>query len=1510
MQLDDTTSESVAASLLPDQGQGVPSSKLVYDDAVDTSTINQVLFIDSNVQDFQNYANANTFPIIYDRMCTREQMLEVLSKKFTSISRIAFVNHFSESPYFLNQESLFSEENKQFALDIITQFHVQNVDYLACSTLLSANWLNYYAALQSASTSVIIGASDNNTGNIKYGGDWIMESTHEDIHAVYFNDQIQNYASLLITANYTYLGSTFTYTYTIGGTTASVTAWVSGTEITIPSTIDISGSIYNVTNIGNAFTNLGFLTSITILANISGLYSWAFSNCTNITFVILPSSVRTIGQEAFRECTKLVSVNIPNEVYSIATFAFYNCKSLTSINIPGITSIGNSTYMLCSSLTSVTISSVCTNIGQRAFKDCTSLTSVILHSSFLSFGPESFQGCVKLTSMVMPSSVTSIGNNAFQFCRAMTSVVISPLVKNIPDSVFNDCPGLTSIVIPSGVTNIGVQAFAACINLTSMVMPASVKTIGLSAFIHCVNLTYLVIPPVTSIADSAFCNCVSLTSITIPSSVTSIAASAFNLSANITKVYFMGNSIPAIGLNNFTNATDTAYYLSGAANTSALTSRFTTLVPLSSADLLAASSATPPEAPTIISITAGNTTASVNFTAGAANGSNITNYQYSKNNGTTWTALSPASTANPILISGLTNGQTYQIQLKAVNGMGASNASAALSVIPFVILAPAVPTITSITIGNQSASIAFIAGAANGSAITNYEYSKDNSANWIPLSPVSTTSPILLSGLTNGQTYQVQIRAVNNMGTSPPTAVQSVTPSDIPDAPTDLSATAGNGQATITFTAGATNGSAITNYQYSTDGSTNWTAVSSITSAVQVVITGLTYQTYTIYLRAVNGAGNGAASLTSATTTPYLVPDAPTMNSVVLGDQSATINFTAGAENGRAITNYQYTCSSTGTDSWTTLDPSSITSPIIVSNLTNGATYSVKLKAISSAGSSAASAPQSVTPATAPAAPSITSVTAGNFKATINITANATNGSAISNYKYTCSSTGEDNWITLSPASASTTIVVTGLSNETLYSVKVIAVNGVGDSVASSASSVTPSTTAPDAPTITGITTGNGTASIAFTTNADNGITITNYKYSTDGGTKWTMRDPISVATPLLLSNLVNGTACSIQIKAINEKGSSVASNTISATPASTPDAPTIASISAGNGSASVAFIANETNGSAITGYKYSIDSAAWVAVATTNPIALSGLTNNQTYSIRILAVNAKGDGSASTAMSVTPAAAPAAPSVSSVTAGNDALSINFSSGSSNGSAIKNYKYSTDNGTSWTTRTPASVASPLSVTSKISNGSSYNVILKAINDKGVSSVSNTTAVTAAVAPAAPTITAIKSGDQSASIYYIAGAANGSAITGYQYSKDNGTSWTSSTANPIVVSSLTNNQTYSVKLIAVNGKGNSLPSDVMQVTPAKAPAAPTITSVTGSGSSITINFTEGATNGSPIINYKYSTNGGVKWTLRTQVSAESPIVVSKLTTGATYSVQIKAINAKGVSVESNAFSITL
>ena len=100
-----------------------------------------------------------------------------------------------------------------------------------------------------------------------------------------------------------------------------------------------------------------------------------------------------------------------------------------------------------------------------------------------------------------------------------------------------------------------------------------------------------------------------------------------------------------------------------------------------------------------------------------------------------------------------------------------------------------------------------------------------------------------------------------------------------PAAPTSLVATAGDGQATISFTAGSSGASAITNYEYSLDGTT-YSSIGATTSPVTV--TGLTNgTTYSIYLRAVNTQGSGTAS-SSVSVTPVA--------SIVGGGDSSSSN--------------------------------------------------------------------------------------------------------------------------------------------------------------------------------------------------------------------------------------------------------------------------------------------------------------------------------------------------------------------------------------------------------------------------------------------------------------------------------------------------------------------------------------------------------------------------------------------------------------------------------------------
>ena len=178
-----------------------------------------------------------------------------------------------------------------------------------------------------------------------------------------------------------------------------------------------------------------------------------------------------------------------------------------------------------------------------------------------------------------------------------------------------------------------------------------------------------------------------------------------------------------------------------------------------------------PDAPTALNATPGNQSASISFTPGADNGEPLTNYQYSYSSGEfSWNAFSPSQTSSPVTISGLNNGTTYQVKLRAMNSAGASQESTPVSVTPHT--SPAAPTTLVASAGDQSASITFTPGADNGSAITNYEYSLDNGA-WVAITPTATTSPVTISSLTNGIPYSIRLRARNSAG--PSTASASVT---------------------------------------------------------------------------------------------------------------------------------------------------------------------------------------------------------------------------------------------------------------------------------------------------------------------------------------------------------------------------------------------------------------------------------------------------------------------------------------------------------------------------------------------------------------------------------------------------------------------------------------------------------------------------------------------------------------------------------------------------------------
>lgn len=303
-------------------------------------------------------------------------------------------------------------------------------------------------------------------------------------------------------------------------------------------------------------------------------------------------------------------------------------------------------------------------------------------------------------------------------------------------------------------------------------------------------------------------------------------------------------------------------------------------------------------------------------------------------------------------------------------GAGESVSLGGISDLIVTATAPSRPTITQITAGNQQLVVAFSVNNG-GSPITNYQYSVNNG---VSFTSAGTTTPITITGLTNGVAYQVIIRAVNSIGTSSPSAMVEATPSTVPAAPTGLSGVGGNQQITVTFTAGDNGGSPITNYQYSTDNGATYMAFSPSVTSSPVVITTLSANSgnlvnntaYTVRLKAVNVNGVSVESASiSVTPTLLAVPPAPTALSGVGGDRAIYVLFTQSGVGGGPITNYEY---SVDGGAYVACSPAQTFSPVLITTtdgstlLNNGTSYTVTLKAVNAGGASVASASTSVTP--------------------------------------------------------------------------------------------------------------------------------------------------------------------------------------------------------------------------------------------------------------------------------------------------------------------------------------------------------------------------------------------------------------------------------------------------------------------------------------------------------------------------------------------------------------------
>ncbi|UCU99363.1 IPTL-CTERM sorting domain-containing protein [Acidovorax radicis] len=598
-----------------------------------------------------------------------------------------------------------------------------------------------------------------------------------------------------------------------------------------------------------------------------------------------------------------------------------------------------------------------------------------------------------------------------------------------------------------------------------------------------------------------------------------------------------------------------------------------------------------------------------------------------------------------------------------------------------------------------------------------------------------------------------------------------------PGSPTGVTATAGNAQASVAFTAPASDGgSTILDYTV-TSSPGGFTATG---AGSPLVVTGLTNGTpYTFTATARNANGSSAASTASSAVTPKATQTI-TFNTPGAQTFGTTPTLTATASSGLTPT---FTSTTTGV--------CTITSGGVLTFVTVGSCTINADQAGNTTYSAAATVPQTfAVNAIAPGAPTGATGTPGDTQVSVAFTAPASNGgSAILDYTVTASPGGA------TVTGAASPLNVTGLLNGTAYTFTVTARNSAGSGSASTASTaVTPKAaqtitfnppgaqTFGTTPTLTAIA--SSTLPVTFTSTTTGVCTVTS------GGAL----------------TFVTAGSCTINADQAGNAAFSAATTvpqtfTVNAI---VPGAPTAAVGTPGDTQVSVAFTAPASNGgSAILDYTVTASPGGATVTGAASPLNVTGLLNGTAYTFTVTARNSAGSGSASTASTaVTPKAA---------------QTITF-----NPPGAQTF------GTTPTLTATASSTLPVTFTSittgvcTVTSGGALTFVTAGsctINADqagngtylAATTVGRTFAVNATV-PGAPTGAVGTAGGGQVSVAFTAPAYNGgSAITGYTVTASPGGANVSGATSPLVVTGLTNGTPYTFTVTATNLAGTGAAS---------------------------------------------------------------------------------------------------
>ena len=558
-----------------------------------------------------------------------------------------------------------------------------------------------------------------------------------------------------------------------------------------------------------------------------------------------------------------------------------------------------------------------------------------------------------------------------------------------------------------------------------------------------------------------------------------------------------------------------------------------------------------------------------------------------------------------------------------------------------------------------------------------------------------------------------------------------------PGVPTNVTATPSPGSATVSWTPADANADSY--LVLSSPGLKSCTADAPATSCT---ISGLSYtKSYKFKVLAGNDIGESAWSSFSNSIVPASRPGqvAGTI-AATRGDGTATVSWTlSNASNGSPITSYTATATGSGVATKTCTTADGATSTCLITGLTNGKTYTIRVTATNAIGTSDPSLGSALVKpagsAIGPAAVNVTPLSDTVIRASWS--AADSNGGDTPIYTvvivddlattYINTTTDGTTFDAGDPAFKSYNMAP--LNPNRTYTITVSANNGVGSSAAVSSAATAPQRLAPNAPTGVSASAGDTTATVSWTASTTRGWPVTSYIVTAMPGS--ITCNALAAATACAFSSLTNGTAYSFSVVAASAGGNSAASASATATPSGKPTPPTnvvAAAISGSDTDATVtkgtltrvSWTAAGTNGSAITKYTVTSTPAGGQCVTNgTTSCDIGGLTSDVAYVFTVVATNANGNSSSASSASFTPkAAVPGKLTDVSVKRGNANSTISVGGLEFDGGLATTYVATLTPGGKTCTITPDSLGAGKCVITGLDNTVLYTTSVVAKNAKG------------------------------------------------------------------------------------------------------------------------------------------------------------------------------------------------